>query len=252
MTHGRGCLLCGSDLVYREDAVEMTCGVCGARLSGNACCDLGHFVCDACHSASGVEVVEAVCRSTDATDPTGLATEIMQSPAISMHGPEHHFLVSAVLLATFDNALGQGDRRPAHLAEAKRRAERVPGGFCGTHGNCGAGVGTGIFWSIVTGATPISEASWSQSNQLTARSLLRIAEHGGPRCCKRDTWHALIQAMIDVGRRVPETHWGEPAVLPTCTHSHRNKQCREQACVFYRSPRVLPTGEQRRLGSQSG
>ncbi|VUT25840.1 MAG: hypothetical protein MOIL_01256 [Candidatus Methanolliviera sp. GoM_oil] len=55
------------------------------------------------------------------------------------------------------------------------------GGFCGYHGDCGAAVGTGIFISLITDATPLSKHEWKLSNLMTAKSLLSIANHGGPR-----------------------------------------------------------------------
>ena len=196
-----------------------------------AACPSGHYVCDTCHAASGAEVIERLCAASSSTDPVALATELMRSPAVAMHGPEHHFLVPAVLLTAFDNAWGATERKAADLAEARRRAARVPGGFCGTHGNCGAAVGTGIFWSIATGATPLSEVAWGQSNRITAGALLSIANHGGPRCCKRDTYLALALAMTDVERFAPGTPW--TASAPRCEHSERNRQCRGERCPFH-------------------
>ena len=39
------------------------------------------------------------------------------------------------------------------------RATDIKGGFCGFYGNCGAAVGTGIYVSIITGATPLTRES---------------------------------------------------------------------------------------------
>jgi hypothetical protein len=228
-----GCLLCGEKLVYEARSTRSVCALCGQGAEGTARCAAGHFVCDGCHRASALEVIERVALASERTEPLALATELMQSPALAMHGPEHHFLVAAVLLATFDKALGRDARRADDLAEARRRAERVPGGFCGTHGNCGAGVGAGIFWSVATGATPLTDESWSQANRLTAHCLLRIADHGGPRCCKRDTWHAVLETREQIGRRVPETGWSAPATTPRCSHQERNRQCLGARCVFH-------------------
>lgn len=215
--------------------VQQVCALCGADCSGTARCDNGHFVCDACHSLQGYDVVERVCSETEATDPCELATQLMRSPSIAMHGPEHHFLVPAVLLATFDNATGRADRRRADVQDARRRAERVPGGFCGTHGNCGAAVGTGVFWSIATSTTPLSTVSWSECNRITARSLVRIAEHGGPRCCKRNTYHALLQAMAEILSLQPVEEWAVAGRRkPVCEHTQRNKQCLGRRCSFHR------------------
>lgn len=231
-SHDTGCLLCGDELLYDAHQAELPCELCGRHMPSTARCPRGHFVCDACHGVSGRDLIERRCATTDEIDPIALATELMRSPTVSMHGPEHHFLVPAVLLATYDNVHGLAPRRARDVAEARRRADRVPGGFCGTHGNCGAAVGSGIFWSVATGATPLTEASWAQSNVMTARSLLRIAEHGGPRCCKRDTYHALLESLRELERLQPEIRWPQPR-LPVCEHSHRNRQCLGERCVFH-------------------
>jgi len=57
-----------------------------------------------------------------------------------------------------------------------------------------AAVGTGIFISLVTGATPLSRKAWRACNLMTARSLMSIASLGGPRCCKRDSYLAIREA----------------------------------------------------------
>lgn len=214
----------------------MTCVLCGSRAMSTAACPSGHYVCDACHAARGVDVIERLCAASSSTDPVALATELMRSPAIAMHGPEHHYLVAAVLLTALDNAQGQRERKPADLAEARRRAAKVLGGFCGTHGSCGAAVGTGIFWSITTGATPLSEGCWGQSNRITARALFSIAEHGGPRCCKRDTYLALAEAVAEVETFTPGVAW--TASTPRCEHSERNRQCLGERCPFHAGARA--------------
>jgi hypothetical protein len=225
-----GCLVCHSELEYQSSATDRICALCHENSSSTAACVQGHFVCDRCHRASANDWIERVCRGTDARDPIELATLLMRSETVKMHGPEHHFLVPAVLLATYRNAQGSSRVTPAELAEVRRRAERVPGGFCGTHGNCGAGVGVGIFYSVATGTTPLSGESWSQSNRVTAQSLLSIARHGGPRCCKRTTYLSLLSAieqMAELGAA------SGPRTRPTCEHSARNRQCIEQACPFF-------------------
>ncbi len=235
--HDSGCLLCGLELGYRDQATTLECAFCHRQQPTTAACPEGHFVCDTCHQASGVDLIERCCATSLTTDPIALATELMRSPAIAMHGPEHHFLVPAVLLTAYNNRHGREDRRARDVAEARRRAERVRGGFCGTHGNCGAAVGTGIFWSIVTGTTPLSDAGWAQCNTMTAQSLLRIAAHGGPRCCKRDTYHALLAALAELARIDPEQEWTAPQRIQ-CEHASRNRQCLQERCAFYPAPDV--------------
>jgi hypothetical protein len=76
---------------------------------------------------------------------------------------------------------------------AKKREEHVLGGFYGFYGNCEAAVGTGIFTSLITNATPLSRLGWRRDNLSIAQSLLSIAEQGGPRRCKRNTFLAILQ-----------------------------------------------------------
>jgi hypothetical protein len=53
----------------------------------------------------------------------------MRHPSVAMHGPEHHFLVSAVLLAAYDNQHGL-ENRAVKIQQARKRAEGVRGGSC--------------------------------------------------------------------------------------------------------------------------
>jgi hypothetical protein len=228
--HAAGCLLCGSELEYSTTAVTMSCALCSSGEQSTAKCRNDHFICDRCHGTSALDIIEQVCLASSATDPIALCTELMRSPAIHMHGPEHHFLVSAVLLTAHDNGHGQLQLKQQHLTDAKQRASRVPGGFCGTHGSCGAAVGTGIFWSVLTGATPLSTRTWSQANRVTAHSLLRIARHGGPRCCKRDSYLAIQEAMLQT-TAMDGTEWVDNH--PWCEHSARNQQCLSKDCPYF-------------------
>ena len=229
MKHLSGCLICGAELVYLPVNEMQTCYYCGRSFESNARCAQGHFVCDLCHSADGSDLIEQYCNQTSETDPVEMAITLMHHPSISMHGPEHHFLVPAVLLAATDHLYGV-ENLPVKLKQARKRAEGVRGGSCGTCGNCGAAVGTGIYISLLTGATPISKREWQLSNRMTAESLLTIAEHGGPRCCKRNTYLALQTAQRFARQFGVEFPEHGPI---RCTFSDMNKECLKEECPFY-------------------
>jgi hypothetical protein len=224
-----GCMVCGEQLVYQAEYRPLECYFCKGVFESNVSCAGSHYVCDACHARSGTELIETYCLRSDSVNPVEMAMEIMQSPKILMHGPEHHFLVPAVLVAAYCNATGN-DHKPAWLTTARKRAEKIPGGFCGTHGNCGAGVGTGIFLSVITKSTPLAREEWGLSNLLTGRSLISIARHGGPRCCKRDVYLALQEAVqflkeeFGVSLGSQEVH---------CRFSDRNRECLKASCLFF-------------------
>ncbi len=229
MIHQTGCLICGEPLEYLEQSISMTCFLCKTPHSSNTRCADGHFICDACHSGSANDWVERMCLSSDSTDPIQLANTLMHFPGVNMHGPEHHFLVPAVLLTVYCNLTGRQADKPALVEKARKRAETVPGGHCGFFGTCGAGVGAGIYMSVLLGATPLSTREWSLANLITARCLTRIGEIGGPRCCKRDTYIALQEAAafttanLDVEMNLS---------TPVCDFSPMNHQCLQAACPF--------------------
>lgn len=156
-----GCLICGEDLIY-VDSEEITCQYCGKSYFTNAKCVQGHFICDSCHSSSGNDLIEKHCISTSSENPYEIALVLMKHPAVKMHGPEHHFLVPAVLIAAYYNRTGDDKLKFEKIREARKRAEKIPGGACGFHGSCGAAVGTGIFISLIKDTTPLSVQEWKK------------------------------------------------------------------------------------------
>jgi hypothetical protein len=212
----------------------MTCAMCGEGQPSPARCREGHFVCDGCHAGSAKDAIARVCLASESADPIAIATGLMGHPSLPMHGPEHHFLVPAALLAAWCNARGQGGEKPRLLGEARRRSDSVVGGSCGFHGACGAGVGVGIFASLATGATPMARQPWGLANGATARALETIANLGGPRCCKRTTWLALLSGARFSRERLGVRLEGRG---PTCDFHGRNADCLEATCPFHPQPR---------------
>ena len=229
--HKTGCLLCGQPLVYLELNEKGNCAICQNEFEISVKCNNGHFICDSCHSMGAMDVIAEFCNHTSMTDPVEMAVLLMKHPSVKMHGPEHHFLVPAVLIAAWYNLKGEQNAKEEKIRKARQRAEKVPGGFCGTHGNCGAAVGTGIFISIITGATSVSGKSWQLSNMITAKSLYSIAEKGGPRCCKRDTFIALTEAIAFVKQNFDLEIPVSKNII--CSFSELNKECLKKECMYY-------------------
>jgi len=60
-----------------------------------------------------------------------MAVTLMQHNSIKMHGPEHHYLVPAVLLTAFYNIKGEPAKKKNQLALAEKTSKvMVLGGFC--------------------------------------------------------------------------------------------------------------------------
>ncbi|MDL2253154.1 DUF5714 domain-containing protein [Ruminococcaceae bacterium OttesenSCG-928-I18] len=174
--------------------------------------------------------------SDSVEDVVELATGVMDMPGHPLHYPTHHYLVPAVMLTAARK--DQGHEREVlerDLAEALERARNVPGGSCGFQGACGAAVGTGIFWSIITDTAPVSEENWADTNRATGKALLTMAEYGGPRCCKRCSWLALQSVVPDAKKKLRlHIHAGDPQ----CNFYEDNKECLEERCPFYPEDKV--------------
>lgn len=248
-----GCLICGKELVYLDQTEMMQCSYCRSEFDSNASCADGHYICDRCHGLDAMNLIQEYCSSSQSKDPLEMALTLMRNPKVKMHGPEHHFLVPAVLITAYFNVTNKEEREnnienraqtrdpepetrndlKKMLKKARGRAENILGGFCGLYGDCGAAVGTGIFISIITGATPLTKESWSLSNLITARSLHTIALHGGPRCCKRNTYLALTEAVaflkehFDVDLEMNEDI--------KCEFNSLNKECLEDECRYFKT-----------------
>lgn len=222
------CLICKAPIEYLDRDEEMTCVLCRKVQSSKTRCVKGHFVCDACHTA-GMDRLMAICLNTQSRNPIRILEEMMSMPACHMHGPEHHTMVGAALLTAYRNAGGAIDL-PSALIEMQKRGGQVPGGACGYWGACGAGISTGMYVSIVLKATPLAKEAWGLSNQMTARALEAIGKNGGPRCCKRDSYLAVMEAV-----RFTESRLGirmdVDAVV--CSRSHLNNQCLQEGCMFF-------------------
>ena len=95
------------------------------------------------------------------------------------------------------------------------------------------GISAGIFASIATGSTPLAEREFGLANLLTSKALGEIGTVGGPRCCKRDSYLALLAGVefarenLGAAMKIDDSH----PVL--CDHSTRNNQCLGARCPFF-------------------
>lgn len=229
-TSTNNCLICGALLVYSDAPRDVVCAVCGKPDRGTVTCEAGHYVCDSCHRAGGVSRILKECRTSTSTDPIRIAQEVMADDAIYQNGPEHHTLAGAALLCAYKNAGGAVDYERA-LNALEQRSVQVPGGACGYWGVCGAAISAGQFYSIITQGTPLTPKQWGDSARLVARILERLADIGGPRCCKRTCFTSIavaaeyVQETLGVTMDLPESI--------RCTFMPGNKECLKSACPYF-------------------
>ncbi|MBR5093943.1 MAG: hypothetical protein IK095_02505 [Oscillospiraceae bacterium] len=224
-----GCMLCGKPLRYELIAVPRRCAVCGEEALSDAVCEDGHFVCNECHAAGLDLFFVPFLLQSEERDPLRLFEQVVALPQVHMHGPEHHAIVPCVLLTAYHNNGGAGDLKKM-LSAALSRGKQVPGGTCGFWGVCGAAAGAGIYWSVLTGSSPVNRAAWAAPQRLVARCLEKLAEVGGPRCCKR-TGRLCIQeaAAFTAEQRGLEM----PLGAVRCSYMSENRECIGRTCPFF-------------------
>lgn len=221
------CLICSAPLEYLNQDIEMECYICNKKENSKTRCVNGHYVCDQCHM-QGIDTLLGICLNEASEDPIYIINKMMAMPFCHMHGPEHHIMVGMALLTAYKNAGGDIDLEKS-LIEMKNRGQSVPGGACGFWGACGAGISTGMFVSIISGSTPLTEESFALSHRMTARALGAIGNIGGPRCCKRDSYISIINAVgfvkenFGIGMSLHEV---------VCGYSAQNNQCIGLRCPF--------------------
>jgi hypothetical protein len=228
MASVNNCGVCARPLVYATESINKTCALCGKEEKTLIYCPAGHYVCDSCHSKAAIEVLRQVMASSKTTDPAAILEQVMSHPAVPMHGPEHHAIVPAAIIAAVSNSgypLPEGS-----VEKAIERASKVPGGWCGLYGDCGAAVGSGIAISVITGATPLTGKPRTLALAATCQALSRMLDEH-PRCCKRAS-RIAIQSTIDFLREnlvinLPQSD------KTRCTYSLRNQQCAKEKCPFY-------------------
>lgn len=224
------CLVCGDLLTKLDRPIEMVCAFCGKIEPSDIVCVDNHFVCSDCQHLDAKEIVRTICLKSTKTDPIEIAREIMASPAIKMHGPEHHFLTPAVLLTAVANYTNEREGLAEKIELAEKIAEETAP-VCSWHlGTCGAALGASIFLILWRNLDLNDPDSWDRSNSIVTNSLKRIAQYGSPRCCKRDTYIALEETIEYL-----KTEFG--LELPTsegkCIFSLRNRTCKREDCIYF-------------------
>lgn len=221
------CLICKAPLEYLQEDTQMECAICHRKESSKTRCVNGHYVCSECHT-QGIDVLFGLCLGETSKDPIAIIEKMMAQPFCHMHGPEHHIMVGMALLTAYKNAGGDIDLEPA-LREMRNRGKAVPGGACGFWGACGAGISSGMFVSIISGSTPLGNENFGLSHKMTARSLNAIGEIGGPRCCKRDSFLSIRNAIDFVAENFGIQMEKSEIV---CHYLGQNNQCIGKRCPF--------------------
>lgn len=223
------CVVCGKEMF--SSAAVTVCSYCGKRERADYVCPNGHYVCEACRLASPTDLVRNTCEASNETDPMRIAVLLMKHPAIPLHGSENHLVTAFSLLTALRNSggvrVGKDEFHKAH-----QRVKRASHGICGSWGVCGCAIAAGAAFSIITGATYLSDKERSLALRVASKILDEIAQIGGPRCCKMATYVAIRVAVEYLVRElsIPIQTSANPN---PCIFSKSNTECLKARCPYY-------------------
>jgi hypothetical protein len=197
MASVNNCGVCARPLVYATESVLKTCNLCGKEAKTAIYCPAGYYVCDACHQKAALEVLKQVLAESRTADPAAILEQVISHPSVPMHVPEHHVIVPAAIVTAVRNS---GYPLPEGAVDkAIERTSKVPAGWRGLYGDCGAAVGAGIAVSVITGATPLADKQRTLPMAYTSEALSRMLDER-PRCGKRAS-RIAIQSTVDFLRK---------------------------------------------------
>jgi hypothetical protein len=223
------CMLCGAPLEYFSQDRELICVYCKTPSAANAACREGHFVCDSCHTKDALGVIERICITTKEQDMIGLMKQIRTHEAVKINGPEHHAMVAGIVIATYRN-LG-GSATDDMIGTAIQRGAKIPGGYCGFAGACGAALGAGIAVGILMESNPLKPVQRRSVQSLTSRIMTVLSHLEAARCCQRESWLALKElAKISADYLPVELQAREDLV---CRQAAENRECLGSECPLH-------------------
>lgn len=164
-------------------------------------------------------------------NPLAIVCEMMKKQYINIHGPEHHFLDGAAFLVAFKNAGGKIDT-DKYLNILAERTIKMPGAMCAYWGICGAVASVGAALSIINGTQPLStDEHYKYNMEYTSEVLHNMSKIGGARCCKRNAFLSLTNAVKFANQKY---YVDMEFQKVECEFSSLNAQCLSDKCPFYK------------------
>lgn len=172
------------------------------------------------------------CKSEKSTNPYVIFNNIASKDFIRIHGPEHHILDGACILTAYHNAGGKISL-DASLEKLASYGLLMPGAMCGIWGVCGSVSSVGAALCIIDGTGPLTtDGTWGNHMLFTSSALRKIGVINGPRCCKRDAFISIMEAVKYINKNYPVS-LEKPEIK--CTYSYLNEQCIGKKCPFNKS-----------------
>ncbi len=222
------CPICGAELV--EKHVVGKCIYCGKKEETDYICPNGHYICEDCRLLGQKEITLKYLSYTKGKDVLKIMTVLLKHPSFNLFGKEHHFVPGPVVLTALKN---QGKLKwDSRTNEALiKRTEFLPYGICGSIGTCGACSSVGATLSMLLKATYMSDRERSIVLDATSECLKKLANAGGPRCCKGSVYTGLV-VLDEYLKKYLNLDVELPGKI-VCEFSKINPECEKERCGFY-------------------
>ena len=100
------------------------------------------------------------------------------------------------------------------------------------NGGCGSSASVGAALAIIHETGPLSNTQYYKDNlSYVSKALGKLADVGGPRCCKRNAFLSILTAIDFVNERYGIALAKQEV---ECTFFDKNKQCIGMRCPFYK------------------
>lgn len=178
-----------------------------------------------------IKLIKNILLESKENKPILLLNKIMKEDFVNIHGPEHHFIDGACFMVCLHNNGLEFDLEKS-LNILEERSIKMPGAMCGYWGVCGSVASFGAVFSIIDETGPLScSIDYSFHMEYTSKVLSKMSEIGGPRCCKRNAYLSLIEAI-----NYANIHYNLNIKMDkiVCEFSIFNKECLKTKCPFYK------------------
>lgn len=174
-----------------KDNRKAKCFYCGEIKQVDYICSNNpeHFFCEDCRIANPNDLIFTVAKrgvKSIIKDVNGL----MLHPSFDFYSPLHHPLIAA-LYYSYLCYLTEQKVEDTALSKIIHKAKRYELGSCGRRGICGAVGGIGIAVATFMHATEETPKERNVVLEIVGKTLLSIAEHKLPRCCKLAVYMAI-------------------------------------------------------------
>ena len=178
------------------------------------------------------QLIKDSLLKTNDKNPITILKSIMKKDFVNIHGPEHHFLDGASLMTAMKNS-GLDIDLSVYLDKLAERTIKMPGAMCGYWGMCGSVASVTAVFALIDKTGPLSNnASYGEHMAFSSKVIARMSEIGGPRCCKRNAFISLGEAVKYANKQY---HLDMDENISHCEFSSKNQQCLKEKCPFYKN-----------------